>query len=275
MILNLDEIIRIFLTTFHIIILRKVVFIMKEHYDCIYMYINKIDNKKYVGQAKNFNKRHYSHLNSSYNKNRKDYDVPIHKAIRKYGIENFEIKILAENIQTQEKMNEYEIFFIKRYQTLAIQGGYNISEGGYNNPFAGKTEKEKEEIKRKISKSRIDNEVAKGENNPMYGKHHTKEMKEKITNNKERSKKISKSLKGHSVSDESREKISKNHADVSGSNHPRARKIAQYNLNEELIKIWNCISQAEKELGISHISNCCNGKRKTAGGFKWKYVKED
>ena len=122
-------------------------------------------------------------------------------------------------------------------------------------------------------KKKSDN--TKGENNPMYGKHHTKEMKEKITNNKERSKKISKSLKGHSVSDESREKISKNHADVSGSNHPRARKIAQYNLNEELIKIWNCISQAEKELGISHISNCCNGKRKTAGGFKWKYVKED
>ena len=46
------------------------------------MYINKINNKRYVGKAKNFNKRHKEHKNSSNNKNNKGYDLPLHKAIR-------------------------------------------------------------------------------------------------------------------------------------------------------------------------------------------------
>ena len=86
----------------------------KNHYNCIYMYINKINNKKYVGQTKDFFDRHRRHIQSSFNKNAKrDYNTPFHRAIRKYGIENFDIKILAENIQTQEKINEYEVFFKK------------------------------------------------------------------------------------------------------------------------------------------------------------------
>lgn len=33
------------------------------------------------------------------------------------------------------------------------------------------------------------------------------------------------------------------------------------------------MGEVEREAGISHgsISQCCNGKRKTAGGFIWKY----
>ena len=89
---------------------------MKNYFNCIYMYKNKINGKCYIGQAKDFNKRHKSHLCSSKNSKLRDYNYPIHKAIRKYGIENFNIKILAENIPTQEKLNEYEIFFIKRHK---------------------------------------------------------------------------------------------------------------------------------------------------------------
>ena len=36
--------------------------IMENHYNCIYMYINKINERKYVGQAKDFNKRHMTHM---------------------------------------------------------------------------------------------------------------------------------------------------------------------------------------------------------------------
>ena len=85
---------------------------MENHYNCIYMYINKINGKKYVGQAKDFYKRHTEHIRESRYELRKHYNLPFHSAIRKYGIENFKIKILAENIPTQEKMNEYEKFFI-------------------------------------------------------------------------------------------------------------------------------------------------------------------
>lgn len=41
-------------------------------------------------------------------------------------------------------------------------------------------------------------------------------------------------------------------------------------------EVYNSIHQAEKKTGISHstISNCCNGKGKTAGGFHWEFIKE-
>ena len=57
----------------------------ENYYNCIYMYINKINNKKYIGQAKNFNKRHKQHIKQSSNKNNKNqYNLPFHNAIRKY-----------------------------------------------------------------------------------------------------------------------------------------------------------------------------------------------
>ncbi|MFA6708407.1 MAG: hypothetical protein WCR79_01760 [Fusobacterium sp.] len=40
----------------------------------------------------------------------------------------------------------------------------------------------------------------------------------------------------------------------------------------EIIKVYKSMADAEKETGIpsNHISECCNGKRKSCGGFKWK-----
>ena len=47
------------------------------------------------------------------------------------------------------------------------------------------------------------------------------------------------------------------------------KKVLQYDLDGNFIREWNCI----KETGIdsSHIINCCKGKRKSAGGYKWRY----
>ena len=44
----------------------------------------------------------------------------------------------------------------------------------------------------------------------------------------------------------------------------------------EFIKEWECIRDVERELKIANqnISKCCRKKRKTAGGFIWRY-KED
>lgn len=230
---------------------------MKNYYNCIYMYTNILNNKVYIGQAKNFNKRHKQHISASYNeKQTYQYNLPIHNAIRKYGIENFKIEILCENIDTQDEMNEYEIFYIKKYNSLANnKTGYNISSGGSNgNPYAGKTEKELIEIGKKISKAnkgkkiteehkKILSEMKKGENNPAKR-------------------------------EEVRKKISENHANVKGKNNGNAKKVAQYSKDGELLKIWDYISQVNEELGISasHICACCRNKRKTSGGFVWKYV---
>ena len=53
------------------------------------------------------------------------------------------------------------------------------------------------------------------------------------------------------------------------------RKVQQLNLNtKEVIRTFNSIAEAERETDISHISNVCHGKRKSAGGFGWKFVND-
>lgn len=57
----------------------------------------------------------------------------------------------------------------------------------------------------------------------------------------------------------------------------KQQKIAQYDKNMNLIKIYDCGLDAFRETGIdsSSITKCCKGKRKTAGGFKWRYMEDD
>lgn len=53
------------------------------------------------------------------------------------------------------------------------------------------------------------------------------------------------------------------------------RKVNQYDLDDNFIKQWNYIKEAENFLNIKSIgkiSECCNNKRKSAFGYKWKYA---
>lgn len=60
---------------------------------------------------------------------------------------------------------------------------------------------------------------------------------------------------------------------VSKSNNP----VAQYDKNNNLVKVWLSSTAVERELGIPHsnIDNCCKKRYgyKTAGGFIWKRIK--
>lgn len=49
--------------------------------------------------------------------------------------------------------------------------------------------------------------------------------------------------------------------------------IIQYDLNDNFIKEWDSALDAFRGTGIwkESIRNCCNGRSKTSGGFKWKY----
>jgi len=53
------------------------------------------------------------------------------------------------------------------------------------------------------------------------------------------------------------------------------KAVNQLDLNGNYITLWESVSKAGKDLGIDYtgISNCCNGKLKTSGGFKWEWVK--
>lgn len=54
--------------------------------------------------------------------------------------------------------------------------------------------------------------------------------------------------------------------------HPLAKKILQYSRDGKLIREWNSISEASRELSInsSNISMCAKGQRSHAGGYVWK-----
>ena len=56
-----------------------------------------------------------------------------------------------------------------------------------------------------------------------------------------------------------------------------AVKVKQYDLDGNLIKVWDCIQDISSELGIptSNIVLCCKKKQKSAGGFCWNYASDD
>lgn len=53
-----------------------------------------------------------------------------------------------------------------------------------------------------------------------------------------------------------------------------SRKVAQFDLNENIVGVFPSAQEATRKTGISrgNISMCCLGKRKSAGGFIWRYA---
>ena len=97
------------------------------------------------------------------------------------------------------------------------------------------------------SRQKVSNAMS-GEKHPLFGKHLTKETKAKI----------SKSQQGL----------------FSGAKNPRALIIVQLDDNNNLIKVWQYVKLASKELRIdaSDISGCAKGRLKHAGGYCWKFL---
>lgn len=93
----------------------------------IYLIENKINHHKYVGKTnETVYKRFRRHVNSSININDKDANSPLHKAIRKYGEDNFIVSTIEEC--SSEQASEREIYWIKYYETYLY--GYNATQGG-------------------------------------------------------------------------------------------------------------------------------------------------
>lgn len=87
----------------------------------IYRITNKVNGKSYIGQTRNtveFKWR--QHINAKDNKY-------FHKAIRKYGVENFKIDTLE--CCNVEDLDSREIYYIAKYNTFG-ENGYNLTKGG-------------------------------------------------------------------------------------------------------------------------------------------------
>ena len=61
-----------------------------------------------------------------------------------------------------------------------------------------------------------------------------------------------------------------------GKENPKSKKVKQFDINNKYIKTWDCIREVERTLKIKNynITSCCKGKRKTAGGYIWRYANE-
>ena len=88
-----------------------------------------------------------------------------------------------------------------------------------------------------------------------------------VKRTKEQRERISAGHKGIKLSERAKQKIS-------GSLNYKAKPIFQFAKNCEFIQQWDCMMDASRALSIpvQNICACCNGRRKTAGGFIWEIV---
>ena len=216
----------------------------------IYITTNLTNGKKYIG----------SHLTSNINDNYLGSGVILKKAIKKYGKSNFQREIIAQ-LDNIDNMKELEEYYIEYYNAYNSNLFYNATKHA-----AGIT---KCTWGDKISKSMIGHTFNLGKTQSQDTKNKISESNKGKTRSKEfklnRSKRMSGNTcaLGNKLSLETRNLISKN----------KSKSIIQYSLNLDFIKEWYSTTEVFNTLKIDGggISNVLNGKRKTAGGFIWKF----
>lgn len=92
----------------------------------IYKITNKINNKCYIGQAKNYKNRFLEHKKMMYGA---EPNKVLYKAFQKYGIENFTFEV----IDFGSNYNELEKKWITFYDSY--NNGYNQTSGGEEPPI--------------------------------------------------------------------------------------------------------------------------------------------
>lgn len=202
----------------------------------IYQIKNIINGKLYIGKTEfSIEKRFKEHCKDAFR--RKNEKRPLYAAMRKYGIDNFEITLIEETDCPEDR----EIFWIE--QKRSYKTGYNATLGGDGRKYLDydlviatyqELKSTKDTAKRlKICEESVRN-ILKNNNIPRYS-----------------SKEVNRRKYGHIVN--------------------------QYDLNMNYIQSFPSIISAAKSLnknGVSHISDACKGRRQTAYGFKWKLAEE-
>jgi group I intron endonuclease len=110
------------------------------HY--LYTITNTLNNKVYIGQTVDNKKRWMQH--KAYAKHPEKTGQYIHRAMAKYGIENFTFEIIAA-CQTQEDANETESVLINQYDSRNKECGYNLMIGGSYGGHSDETKQKQRE----------------------------------------------------------------------------------------------------------------------------------
>lgn len=171
----------------------------------VYITTNLLNGKIYIGR----------HMSTRFDPNYIGTGKILLKAIKKYGINNFDCHIIDYAYSIKDIDNK-EIYWIHKYDSTNSEIGYNISSGGHAGRFYGEHngmygKHHTDEVKRKLS------DLAKNNTNPFGRKNHDYESKriagiKRYASNRPESHNIniSKSLKGRKLSDELKSKIAEN-----------------------------------------------------------------
>lgn len=192
----------------------------------IYKHTCSISKKSYIGLTKNLSQRTRDHKSLS-------LQCPVfHKAIKKYGWENFTTEILdcAEAI---DEANVLEEKYIAHHNTM-VPNGYNLKSGGKYNLHS-------EETKQKISEAHKGMKLSKATKQKMSNSHrgvkrtpHSEQTKRKISeahkgvrrgpHSEESKRKISEAKFGKHRSEETKRKISETLRGVKRTPHSEETK---------------------------------------------------
>lgn len=199
----------------------------------IYKIINDINDKVYIGKTEfSIEKRFNEHCHDCYRRDKENR--PLYSAMKKYGIQHFKIILIEETNNPIER----EKYWIKEYNSY--KDGYNATIGG-----DGKSYIDYKQVIELYNRLQNQAEVARTLNISVDSVHNIL---------------IEKNIKLFSGGEVAQKAFSK--------------PVAQLDKNtKEIIKIFSSCKEAEKAIGIhGHIEQCCNGKRKTCGGYCWKFI---
>lgn len=115
-------------------------------YGYIYITTNKINGKRYIGK-KAFDKYlHWCNYLGS--------GITLKRAIKKYGNENFDTKIIEYCFNEQDACIK-EQYWIEQYNAVQSSDFYNIAQGGDGgNTIGGYTNEQKLQLSQKLSRQR-------------------------------------------------------------------------------------------------------------------------
>ena len=95
------------------------------HY--LYKITNQLNNKVYIGQTVDIHRRRHAH--QSYAKNPERTCQYIHRAMSKYGVENFTLDIIDFGLD-KHQADCLEINYIIQFDSRNPEKGYNFKPGG-------------------------------------------------------------------------------------------------------------------------------------------------